>query len=154
MTVPRFGTTARPYGIHEMQSQINVSVPTPLRPTTASVRQNFIYAKQEIEALMDLAGGGMQGPQGPAGPVGPAGPAGQAATVDVIDTNTIAAGGQASVVPGGTAQARTLTFNIPRGDKGDPGNPGDISSMVDIAVNDAITALLTTLDARYVRRAD
>lgn len=41
-----------------MTSNINPLNPTAVSATTESVRQNFAYAKQEIEALQVLTGGG------------------------------------------------------------------------------------------------
>lgn len=156
------------------------------------VNSNFIALRDGVNAIPP---GGTQGPPG------------QAATIDVIATNTTAAGTQANVVQSGTAQARTLTFYIPRGDtgvqgppgtngtngapgtaatitvgtvtstahtnpptiteavgstaqariydfvipQGAPGDPGDITAAVNTAVANAMTALLATLDDRYVR---
>jgi hypothetical protein len=55
---------------------------------------------------------------------GPQGPSGPANALDVIATNTISAGQQASVYVSGTAPTQHLTFNIPKGADGVLGGPG------------------------------
>jgi hypothetical protein len=53
------------------------------------------------------------------------GPAGEAATITSATANSVSAGSPASVLMGGTAQARTFQFNIPRGVDGSPGGADD-----------------------------
>jgi hypothetical protein len=55
---------------------------------------------------------------------GPPGQVGPANSLDVIATNTIAAGLNASVTISGTAPSQHLTFNIPKGQDGVLGGPG------------------------------
>lgn len=93
-----------------MASAIDVTKPVAGSPTTESVRQNFAAAKSEIELLQQTAG---VGPQGPVGPTGPAG------TITVNPTViTGPAGSNAGVTVGGTLQAATVQFTVPRGDTG------------------------------------
>lgn len=66
-----------------------------------------------------------EGPQGETGPQGPSG------TITSVTAVTGVAGSSASVTLGGTPQARTMEFNIPRGDKGDTGaDTGSIAMAV------------------------
>lgn len=89
--------------------------------------------------LTDLSGAqGMQGPRGEKGAQGDVGPAGQkgetgpagadgavGATPKItVAVDTLAAGSAASVEQSGTAEAPTITFHIPRGDKGETGEAG------------------------------
>src|SRR5215471_9892436 len=96
-----------------MPSAIDATKPVQGNPTTQSVRDNFAAAKSEIEVLQQTAG---VGPTGPPGPTGPAG------TITVNPTViTGIPGSNASVTVGGTPQAATLQFTIPRGDAGTAG---------------------------------
>ena len=63
-------------------------------------------------------------PQGIKGDTGNTGSDGAAATVSVLSTSTGAPGTNADVVAGGTPQAVTLAFTIPRGDAGTNGTNG------------------------------
>src|SRR5215471_9316626 len=93
-----------------MPSAIDPTKPVTGSPTTESVRENFAAAKSEIETLQLTAG---VGPTGPTGPTGPSG------TITVNPTViTGAAGTNAAVTIGGTPQAATVQFTIPRGDTG------------------------------------
>ena len=71
---------------------------------------------------------GATGPTGPAGATGPTGPTGPTGatitTVEVIATNTLAAGSPASVVQSGVGSTADLTFNIPQGATGPTGPTG------------------------------
>lgn len=65
-------------------------------------------------------------PQGPAGEQGLQGIDGNAGTIEIGDVTTVSAGGTASVVNRGTANAAILDFAIPRGLQGIQGVAGDI----------------------------
>src|SRR5262245_4636584 len=96
-----------------MASAIDATKPVQGSPTTQSVRDNFAAAKSEIELLQQTAGVGPTGPQGPVGPSG---------TITVNPTViTGSPGTNASVAVGGTPQAATVQFTIPRGDTGTGG---------------------------------
>lgn len=63
-------------------------------------------------------------PQGTKGDPGTTGAPGTAATVSVLSTSTGTPGSNATVAAGGTPQAVTLAFTIPRGDAGTNGTDG------------------------------
>lgn len=65
---------------------------------------------------------GPQGEQGIQGPAGTNGTNGTNATITSASATSLAAGAAPTVTLGGTASARTFTFGIPKGDKGDPGD--------------------------------
>jgi hypothetical protein len=69
------------------------------------------------------------GPQGIQGLPGATGANGAPATITVGTTTTGAAGSSASVTNSGSANAVTLNFTIPRGDKGDQGNTGTAATI-------------------------
>jgi len=78
---------------------------------TPDVPRDLGYLAADVDAYLDAH-------------PGPTGPAGPANTLDVIATNTIAAGQNASVVITGNSPTQHLTFNIPKGQDGVIGGPG------------------------------
>ncbi len=70
----------------------------------------------------------IRGAQGPKGEKGDKGDTGTPATIVGVGAQTVPASQPASVTMGGTASARSFTFNIPQGAKGDQGVPGTLSS--------------------------
>jgi hypothetical protein len=78
---------------------------------TPDVPRDLGWLAADVDAYLDAH----PGPTGPAGPVN---------HLDVIATNTIAAGQNASVDISGTSPTQHLTFNIPRGVDGVIGGPG------------------------------
>lgn len=71
-----------------------------------------------------MAFGIPRGAQGGTGGDGPQGPTGPAGTITSVTASSLAAGANATVTLGGTPEARTMAFGIPRGDKGDRGSSG------------------------------
>lgn len=104
-----------------------------------------------------LNAGKLKGDKGDPGAAGAKGPAGAAATVAVGTVTTGAAGSNAAVTNGGTANAAVLNFTIPRGatgatgakgDKGDKGDPGAIGQKGSQAyAGTGITGTSTTANA-------
>src|SRR5215472_7880921 len=96
-----------------MPSAIDPTLPVTGSPKTESVRNNFAAAKSEIETLQLTAG------VGPTGPTGPTGPSGTITVNPTVITGN--PGTNAAVTVGGTPQAATVQFTIPRGDAGTGG---------------------------------
>ena len=71
---------------------------------------------------------------------GPQGEVGPANSLDVIATNTITAGLNASVTISGTAPSQHLTFNIPKGQDGVLGGPGPSNVLTIGSVTSGATA--------------
>lgn len=67
---------------------------------------------------------GATGPKGDTGVQGPKGDAGTAATITKVSTVTLPYTSEATVTMGGTANARTFRFGIPRGHTGPQGEQG------------------------------
>lgn len=70
---------------------------------------------------------GKTGPKGDTGPQGPKGDTGATgATPNIsVTATTLAPGNSAAAIISGPAESPTITFGIPKGDKGDPGPKGD-----------------------------
>jgi len=83
----------------------------PVYSDTPDVPRDLGYLAADVDAYLDSH-------------PGPTGPAGPSNALDVIATNTIAAGQNASVLITGTSPSQHLTFNIPRGQDGVLGGPG------------------------------
>ena len=67
---------------------------------------------------------GDKGDTGPQGPKGDTGATGATPNISVTAT-TLAPGNSAAAIISGPAESPTITFGIPKGDKGDPGPKGD-----------------------------
>jgi microcystin-dependent protein len=72
-------------------------------------------AGDSIDAGMTKGDPGIPGDPGPTGPAG---------TITGATAAGLASGADPTVDLGGTPEARTFAFGIPKGDKGDPGSPG------------------------------
>lgn len=87
---------------------------------------------------------GAQGPQGLKGDTGAKGADGAAAKVTVGNTNTGAAGTNASVENTGSDTYAVLNFTIPRGDKGETGPMPDIAQTTGQATDEVMSQKATT----------
>jgi hypothetical protein len=70
---------------------------------------------------------------------GPQGPAGVAATVQVGNTTTVGAGGQAAVTNSGTSSAAIFNFSIPQGVQGPAGTAGSQGTAASVQVGNTLT---------------
>jgi hypothetical protein len=70
---------------------------------------------------------------------GPQGPTGAAATVQVGNTTTVGAGGQAAVTNSGTSSAAILNFSIPQGVQGPAGTAGAQGTAASVQVGNTMT---------------
>ena len=101
------------------------TLPTPNKtPGDGAPADDINLVIEAINTLQSQVDNIPAGPQGPQGEPGTPGVNGLAATVSVASTVTTAPGANAEVVEGGTAQDRTLTFYIPRGETGPQGATG------------------------------
>lgn len=103
----------------------DLNLPTPNKdPGDGAPADDMNLVIEAINTLNSAVENIDAGPQGPQGEPGTPGANGEAATVSVAATVTTTPGGDAQVVEGGTAQNRTLTFYIPRGEQGPQGEQG------------------------------
>jgi len=103
----------------------DLNLPTPNKdPGDGAPADDINLVIEAVNTLNSAVENIAAGPQGPQGEPGTPGTNGQAATVSVASTVTTTPGGDAQVVEGGTAQNRTLTFYIPRGEQGPAGSTG------------------------------